>query len=322
MIGINTRRVRATRIAASLVFFMAVSAFVVVQPSTGEASDPFLFGATPESDQAGGRIGGLAEIENQLGRTLGLVRVFERWENNFPSSFHNTVMEEDRLMVVSVRPVRSNGTKIKWRDIANASPGSGLYNDMVRWADRLKDVGDTVWFSFHHEPEAGNHWAYGDSSDFIAAYRKFVDIIRSRGANNVEFAWIMTHWSFETAVSDHRHADKWYPGDAYVDLIGSDAYNWDKCRDSSTDYWRTLQGTIEPQRLFGLNHPDKSSSSPRLPLPSSPAIGVTERPTGLTRPASCSRSRDGSSSLPSRGSTTRTPPTPTASGTWTRVRRG
>jgi hypothetical protein len=150
-----------------------------------------------------------------------------------------------------------DGTIIPWRDIAAAVPGSQIYSEMVSWADKLHDLGAPVWFALRHEPEAAGSSSYGDADDFVAAWRRFVDIIRNEGADNVEFAWIMTSWSFEVSASDRRSAGNWYPGDDYVDLIGSDAYNWGKCRESPTDSWRTLDETIESQRQFGLAHPGK-----------------------------------------------------------------
>ncbi|MCP4307501.1 MAG: hypothetical protein GY788_22030, partial [bacterium] len=247
-----------TIISTIVVLLVAVSSLGLWAPpssdAAGEAS--VLFGATPEAI-GGFRQAGVASIESQLGRQLDLVRVFETWESNFPSSFHTQMIDEGRLMAVSVRPKRNDGSKIPWSAIGSALPGSQLHAEMEAWADRLRDAAVPVWFTFHHEPEASGSTAYGDAADFVAAWRKFVDIFRDRGATNVRFAWIMTHWSFETSASDSRYADHWYPGDGYVDLIGSDAYNWDKCRSSSTDYWRTLEDTIEPQRQFGLKHPNQ-----------------------------------------------------------------
>ncbi len=240
--------------SAILIATLVTAGLIVMQPARGVASPGILFGAAPDSTD---REGGIAEIESQLDRQLDLVRVFERWNTGFPSGFHHDMLEDGRLLVVSVRPKYTNGTIIRWADIASAQPGSSTYDGIAMWADRMKDVGDEVWFTFHHEPEASGSTSYGNASQFIDAWRKVVDVFRARGATNVKFAWTMTHWSFEAPTWDSRYAANWYPGDAYVDLIGSDAYNWDKCRGSSTDTWRSLEDTINPQRLFGQQHPDK-----------------------------------------------------------------
>ena len=154
------RRPITLRLAISIAVTLVTSAFVIAQPEPISASDPFLFGATPEAID-GRRQDGLAQIENQMGREIGLVRVFERWESYWPSTFHQEVMDGDRLMVVSVRPVRANGSKITWSQIANAAPGSQIYNEIQGWADKMKAVGEPVWFGFHHEPEASGSSSYG-----------------------------------------------------------------------------------------------------------------------------------------------------------------
>ena len=235
---------------------LVASLVLLVPGERGSAVDGIMLGATPEAIN-GFRQDGVAEIESQIGRQLDLVRVFETWDSTFPSAFHDEMIAGDRLMVVSVRPRRAGGSIVLWSDIVDAAPGSQIHNEMVAWAQALRDTGVPVWFALHHEPEAAGSSGYGDSADFIAAWRALVDVFRAQGADNVDFAWIMTSWSFEVDQSDDRHAAKWYPGDSYVDLIGSDAYNWGQCRQSPTDYWRSLEDTIEPQRQFGLDHPDK-----------------------------------------------------------------
>ncbi|MGB9376318.1 MAG: glycosyl hydrolase [Mycobacteriales bacterium] len=115
-----------------------------------------------------------------------------------------------------------------WRTTASARGGTE-YNDIVRWAQTIKARGGTVMLAFHHEPEASGSASHGGPADFINAYRRVVTIFREQGAKNVVFTWQMTAWAFRTNPSDARYAAKWYPGDAYVDSVGADAYNWYTC---------------------------------------------------------------------------------------------
>lgn len=239
-----------------LVAVLAASAFLVTVPERGSAAGAVLFGANPALID-GSRTAGVLELEALLGREMDLVRDFERWDSQFPAPFHEEMIDSDRLLIISVRAKRKSGTKIQWADIANAQPGDQLYDEMVGWVEGVRDLGVPVWFAFHHEPESAASSGHGTDAEFKAAFQRFVDEFRSRGVTNVEFAWIMTSWSFETSSSDARYAEKWYPGDDYVDHIGADTYNWDHCRDSSTDSWRKLEDTAEGQRQFGLDHPDK-----------------------------------------------------------------
>jgi Glycosyl hydrolase family 26 len=136
---------------------------------------------------------------------------------------------------------------VQWRDIANAQPGSTLHNDIVRWADRVRSLGKHVYFTFNHEPETSLN-SSGSGPDFIAAWRKVVTVFRERGVTNADYLWIMTAFSFK--AKDRRRAVDWYPGEAYLDYIGADAYNWYNCRPGTNNPWNSLEQLLNPMRLF------------------------------------------------------------------------
>jgi Glycosyl hydrolase family 26 len=67
-------------------------------------------------------------------------------------------------------------------------------------------------------------WAYGgDSARFVAAWRRIVDIFRAEGATNVNFVWAPDEGWYR---GDAPKSFEAYPGDAYVDWVASDSYNW------------------------------------------------------------------------------------------------
>jgi beta-mannanase len=76
-----------------------------------------------------------------------------------------------------------------------------------------------------------------------------VDIFRARGVQNVLYTWQMTAWSFRAPSTDRRHATKWYPGNAYVDVVGADAYNWYTCG-AGTGKWREFSTLADPVLAF------------------------------------------------------------------------
>ena len=116
-----------------------------------------------------------------------------------------------------------------WRQVANAGPGSSIYNDIVRWAQTLKARGDRVMLAYHHEPEAGGSRNFGSPADFVAAFRHVASIFRAQGASNVVMTWQLTAFAFRVKPSDRRYYMNWYPGDQYVDNIGIDGYNAGNC---------------------------------------------------------------------------------------------
>lgn len=194
----------------------------------------------------------------QIGGSFGLVRVYQRWDDAFPTPFHRQLREDGRTMLLSVRAQTRSGVDVSWRDIAEARPGSDPYDRMVKWADSVKAYGVPVYVIFHHEPEG--FWnTNGDADDFVAAWRNWVTIFRSRGADNVEFVWNMTGGAF--ASTGRQKAQDWYPGDDVVDHLGADPYNWYQCRGGSGT-WRSLEVLVEPFRRFGANHPGKGLMLP------------------------------------------------------------
>jgi hypothetical protein len=50
----------------------------------------------------------------------------------------------------------------------------------------------------------------------------------------------MTAYAFKVRDSDPRAASKWYPGDAYVNNVAGDAYNWSTCRGGSVQQLSTV----------------------------------------------------------------------------------
>ncbi|HJR93683.1 MAG TPA: Ig-like domain-containing protein [Acidimicrobiia bacterium] len=225
-------------------------------PVSAPAEGDVAFGAHPGGTNDG-RVGATTDLETAIGRQLDFVRVFEVWNSPFPTAFHDYLMAKNQKILLSVRAKRTNGTYVQWRDIADAQPGSAIHDQMVAWIERVRAIGQPVWFTFNHEPEYAENVANGVASDFIAAWRRVITEFRDRGVDNVEFVWIMTDWSFHVPPSDRRHAPLWYPGDNYVDYIAADAYNWSTCRPNISLPWQSLEPIIEPLRQFGARHPDK-----------------------------------------------------------------
>ncbi len=235
-----------------------------------QTNDGILFGAFARTQGNQTQIEAYQELERQLGAKLQIARTFSTWEDNLDNRLNNWIVDGDRQLFISVKPTRDNGSEISWRSIANARPGSQLHNEMIDLARDVRALGPDVWISFHHEPEARDRVSFGDDDDFIAAWRAFHTVFEQQGAN-AEFVWTMTSFSFQVPTTDRRSAGKWYPGDAYVDYLGADPYNWNQCRNPQEGY-RELEEIITPFIEFGDRHPDK-----QLVLPE---WGAAEGPSG------------------------------------------
>jgi len=97
-------------------------------------------------------------------------------------------------------------------------------------AEACKDLGQPVFIRFGYEFD-GAHNAY-PPSDYVDAYRYFVDKMREKGVDNVAYVW--HSWGvgpyygsdeypyFYPEVSKETNINQslWYPGDDYVDWFG------------------------------------------------------------------------------------------------------
>jgi hypothetical protein len=227
-----------------LVLSLAVTAAGLATPAGAGPNDPtVLFGARPEP----GTQQGTTTLEGKIGRRLAAIRVYYNWDSPFPDTDVTWFKNNGYALLLSVKSERRNHTFVQWRDIANAQPGSALHNDIVTWANRIKSLGTHVYFTFNHEPETSLN-SSGQGPDFIAAWRKVVTVFRGQGVTNADYLWIMTAFSFK--ARDRRRAVDWYPGEAYIDYMGADAYNWYNCRPGTSNPWNSLEQLLNPMRLF------------------------------------------------------------------------
>jgi hypothetical protein len=152
--------------------------------------------------------------------------------------------------------VSAGGTP--WREVANAAPGSALYAQIVTWAQTIKARGGSIMVAYNHEPEGHDRFALGTPEDFIAAYRHVEAIFDAHGATNVTWTWQMTAYAFTVGPGSEQAAARWYPGDAWVDNIGADAYNWYTCGEGTGRY-NELQALGDPVLAFARAHGKQAS---------------------------------------------------------------
>jgi beta-mannanase len=82
------------------------------------------------------------------------------------------------------------------------------------------------------------HYA-GSPASFIAAWKRIHTIFDRAGVTNVSWVWCPNAWGFATG-----DAQKFYPGDAYVDWLCADGYNWAPGRGG--DQWRSFEWAFQP----------------------------------------------------------------------------
>lgn len=70
----------------------------------------------------------------------------------------------------------------------------------------------------------GDPWNHYDQKSTIAAYKRIVDKLRAKGVENTAYVWQSTG-----SMSTQQQLEDWYPGDDYVDWLGTSFFNnWRK----------------------------------------------------------------------------------------------
>ncbi len=176
--------------------------------------------AVPGADPAA-----VAAIEEEAGAQVGVVRVFARWDTTFPSANHQVLLDEGRRIHLSVRPRTDAGTVVPWADIAAAEPGSPVYDRLELWVSTVARYGSQIYFTLNHEPETSTSTPNGTPEEFVAAWRKMVELLRAAGGEQVQTVLVLGRGAYADGS-----IDSWYPGDDTVDIIGVDPYNWYDCQ--------------------------------------------------------------------------------------------
>jgi len=202
--------------------------------------------------------------EQQIGRSFAIDHQYYAWNASIPTTHERWTAEQGRIPFVTWNARRSDGTVASWNRIASGAEDAWI----AARADAFKGFASPVYLSFHHEPE-NDVPAVGQPSEFAAAFRRIVDVFRGRGVTNVTFVWTMMAWSFEKQAAE---ALKFYPGDAWVDVVAADGYNWYPGRTGSK--WRSFEEIMSNTRNFAVAHGKTFMAA---------EYGVQEDPQSATR---------------------------------------
>lgn len=245
----------------------AVLAATALVAAPSEAGTGVKFGA-----RAGKTVASYQSYESRVNDQVADARLYYLWDQPFPDATATWARDGGRQVFMSVYPQKKNGTRILWKDIADALPGSPIYTQMQTWADAIRNFGAPVYFAFNHEPEAAKSSAMGTPADYRAAWQNFFGILTTNGVTNATYVFIGTAFGYGKG-----RAQPYYPGDGFVDAIGADAYNWFTCRPAAQNAWFSMQDLVDRMMPFAAEHPFE-----QLMLPE---FGTTEDPNDANRKA-------------------------------------
>jgi hypothetical protein len=172
----------------------------------------------------------VTQMESQAGKHIGIVMWYEHWSGPWAAfhapDFQNVLAHGSMPMVTWMSDDVSNGPNQP--AFSNAQVTGGTYDGYIQsWADGLRSVGQPVLVRLDSEMNGrGMPWADGVNGNatgsFVAMWRHVHDIFVRQGASNVKWVW-SPNVDFSQATETMANM---YPGDAYVDWLALDGYNW------------------------------------------------------------------------------------------------
>jgi Glycosyl hydrolase family 26 len=191
---------------------------------------------------AGTGLADLAGREALAGRKFDLVHVYHDFDDVFPTPAEASLTPA-RWLFYDWGSRIFGQTGICWGAIA-----AGDYDRAIDTeAAALRSFGQPVFLSFAAEPEdnVGQTCApdrtggvNGTAGQFVAAWRHVHDRLVGAGASNVIWVWNVSGASGPGTL-------QLYPGDAYVDWIAWDPYNWYRC-DGRHARWTSWSDKVAP----------------------------------------------------------------------------
>jgi hypothetical protein len=220
-------------------------------PESGTGS-PIYWGATIGSQLTGNQapwdMTAVTKFEEETKKKASLVQFFQPFANCNPScsfySFPTSPMESIRahgsIPVLSWSsqsiPSTNNEPDFQLSDLI-----SGRYDAYIReFATKAKAWGHPFFLRF--DWEMNGHWfpwhegVNGNQpGEFVTAWRHVHDIFAAVGATNATWVWCPNvEYSGATPLASD------YPGDAYVDWVGLDGYNWGT-NPNQPDKWKSFE---------------------------------------------------------------------------------
>ena len=182
----------------------------------------------------------LASRESKLGRRFAIDSHYYSWRASIPSGLEQADLAGGRVPMVTWEPTEGLDGVL-----------SGADDALVRQRARaLKALARPVMLRFAHEMN-GDWYPWGSTAlstpgthdapaKFVRAWRHVHDLFAAEGATNVVWVWSPNWLSVPT---DSWNAfTNYYPGDAYVDWVATDLYNWG----SKYGGWVNLSSLLKP----------------------------------------------------------------------------
>lgn len=172
-------------------------------------------------------LSGVNKLESDLGKKFASIMWFQDWSTGFATDKAAAAWNAGYLPHVTWEPWFFGDQK----KITLGAILDGAWDQyIIQWGREVAAFGKPVLVRWGHEFN-GNWYPWsvavnGESPDtYVRAYRRVHNLVTSAGAQNVLWAWCPNAES--VPAKDWNRATLSYPGDAYVDWIGIDGYDFD-----------------------------------------------------------------------------------------------
>ena len=212
-----------------------------IPPSAATAPKSVMFGAVTDD------LAQLTTFETDAGKKVSLYGSYASFafNPNFDATAAAAVQARGAQPMVTWEPWDPSTGSANQPAYSLANIAGGTYDAYVtRWAGQIKAYGQPVFLRFAHEMN-GDWYPWGATvngntpAQYVAAWRHVHDIFQQAGVTNV--SWI---WTPNVVMGSTPTLASLYPGDAYVDWIGADGYNWGTSQSWSS--WQTFDQVFGP----------------------------------------------------------------------------
>ncbi len=262
------RRITFRRLRTAIIFAIAglLLGAVLSIPGLSAAADAStkylgIFRQTSPTEIPSGTV-------SRYGVAPASVEWFDSWAtgNAFDAADAKTLWSQGVMMHFTWEP---------WNTALSVSDPNQIHlQDIIdgKWDSYIKargaefaSVGAPVMVRWGHEFN-GNWYPWGIANNnsnpalYIGAYRHVHDLVVAAGATNVQWVWCFNNGS--TPDASYNDPAQSYPGDAYVDWVGIDGYNWglDPSWDPTGNHWTSFDS------MFTSAYAQARAIAPKRPI--------------------------------------------------------
>jgi hypothetical protein len=210
----------------------------------------------------------VTNLETQVGRPFDLEYRYHDFSGTgvnglFPDTYEQQLASSGHVIFDDWNTSNfSTGVRIPWSAIAAGTYDASVIDPV---AQHIKAFGKPMFLSVDHEMDSLVGTASGTAAQYVAAYRHIHDVFAQLGVTNVVWVWTVSGWSGHNSMYASL-----YPGDAYVDWIGYDPYNFASCHGGG---WASASAVVDGfyQWLMSNGHGNKPFMLPEYGTISDPS---------------------------------------------------